>query len=71
MTRRLSPAEMEVCVLMALGFSNREIAVARGTAFSTAKTQAHRVLLGTGRNRHRLVEVLHEIEVRDMRRATT
>ena len=71
MTRRLSPAEAEVAVLMAVGLSNRQIAQLRGTTFATAKFQAGNVLTKTGRNRARLAEVLHEIEVRDMRRRTT
>jgi len=67
--RHLSPAEAEVALLMACGCSNRTIARLRGTAFSTAKFQAQNVLVKTGSSRHRLAEVLHEVEVRDMRRA--
>lgn len=68
MTRRLSPAEAEVALLMALGFTNREIAARRGTTFSTAKFQVEQVLRKTGCARHRLAEILAEVEVRDMRR---
>jgi DNA-binding CsgD family transcriptional regulator len=68
--RRLSPAESEVCLLMAIGLTNREIAIARGTTFATAKYQAAQVLLRTGCNRHRLAEILDTVEVRDERRRT-
>ena len=69
MRRPLAPAEAEVAVLMAIGLTNREIAQARGTTVSTAKFQAANVLTKTGCNRNRLGEILHFVEVRDMRRA--
>jgi len=70
-TRRVSPAEAEVALLMAVGLSNREIAQLRGTTFHTAKYQVQNVLRKTGVPRHRLVEVLREglLEVRDERRS--
>ena len=69
MRRHLSPAEAEVAVLMACGLTTRQVAAIRGTTFSTAKFQAAQVLVKTGCNRNRLVEILHEVEVRDGRRA--
>lgn len=71
MTRRVSPAEAEVALLMAIGLSNREIAKLRGTTFSTAKYQVQNVLRKTGVARHRLIEVLREglLEVRTDRRS--
>lgn len=68
--RRISPAEAEVAVLMAIGLTNRQIAALRGTTFSTAKHQAAQVLRKTGCNRARLFEKFHEFEVRDERRRT-
>lgn len=65
----LSPAESEVALLMAYGLSNREIATLRGTTFSTAKDQVQSVLRKTGVARHRLAEVVGDLEVRDGRRS--
>lgn len=67
--RRLSPAEAEVAVLMAIGLTNKEIARLRGTTFSTAKYQASNVLQRTGCSRARLGEILHEVEIREGRRS--
>jgi DNA-binding NarL/FixJ family response regulator len=55
---------------MAAGLSNRQIAAVRGTTFSTAKFQAAEVITKTGCNRYRLAEILHEVEVRDGRKAS-
>jgi DNA-binding CsgD family transcriptional regulator len=69
MTRRISPAEAEVALLMAIGLTNRQIAALRGTTFATAKYQVEQVLRKTGVARHRLAEILAEVEVRDGRRS--
>lgn len=61
MTRRLSPAETQVALLMAVGLTNRQIAAFRGTTFATAKAQAAQVHRKTGLARERLGEILREV----------